>query len=148
MFWFGFRKNDDGELTRLEILANINKIFGCIIYYVVISFVPAVLDTYSTFVSTKNMGPVFHQNRSHARSISSNNVLSIGSGNTWECHGLRYNHSGFRQQRTVIHTNFWNFAGTYLFQAGTGRSPISQRILVDPGIYCIFSDLISKEARM
>ena len=60
MFWFGFRKNDDGELTRLEILANINKIFGCIIHYVVISFVPSVLDTYSTFVSTKNMGPVFH----------------------------------------------------------------------------------------
>ena len=60
MFWFGFRKNDDGELTPLEILANINKIFGYIMYYVVISFVPSVLDKYSTFVSTKNMGPVFH----------------------------------------------------------------------------------------
>ena len=50
-FWFGFCKNDGGELTPylVEFLPNIHKIFGHIINYLLTSLLQSVLVKYRTF---------------------------------------------------------------------------------------------------
>ena len=50
-FWFGFRKNEGGELTPylVEFLLNIHKIFGHIINYLLTSLVRYVVMKYRTF---------------------------------------------------------------------------------------------------
>ena len=86
-FWFGFRKNDSGEL-RPRVFTEHSQDFWSynkLLIYLACSVCASEMSYFrfsartsarcARSVLTKNIGPIFHQYRPHARSISSKSSL-------------------------------------------------------------------------